>query len=233
MSKRKLKEAPAAVVAPVTKFTLTLPLVALKVAAMFAAKMDVRYFLNGVCITRIDKLRVRICATDGHSMSWHIVYENESALPVGQSVIIPSALAAAFKGKVETVALNVDGNVATMTAGSMSVAGEVVDGKFPAVELIVSKQRWAPGLRGAFNPKYLANASNAAVAFNKARNGSRYEYGAMWMHNAASASPHTESNLMSCFEPGFAVLVMPMVHKEAPVVPDGMHLHAPVVMVSL
>lgn len=70
-----------------TAFSLAIPKLALLAVAKFAAKNDIRYYLNAVCI-EVGEFESRLIATNGHIIGVYRI-EDGADVPCTQSVIIP------------------------------------------------------------------------------------------------------------------------------------------------
>lgn len=71
---------------------IILPYLELKAVALFAGKKDIRYYLNGVCVTSIDGA-LGLVATDGHRLT---VFREEEYDYDGDDFIIPNELVQAM-----------------------------------------------------------------------------------------------------------------------------------------
>lgn len=139
---------PAEVVAPTR---LVLPTNLLQAAMLFAARDDVRYYLNAVCVeVSADGLELYLVATDGHRM-FAAREKLRDALPSAMRrewLLAIDDLATAAKGCDEIALLGFDGEAKAMKVRQFKKAKSkhaiqpsnalrtsfvrVIDGKFPA-----------------------------------------------------------------------------------------------------
>jgi len=151
---------------------------------LFAAKNDVRYYLNGVCIERHPEQGVILIATNGYIMS--AIHDPDGWLVDGQDSIIvgsiPKTLASACTARTKKGCLGVKDlwiaehcAVITMQGaegqpepfGAETIASErisLIDGKFPdwkkaATRGELSEVKRFPNVNG----KYLARFADAAA----------------------------------------------------------------------
>jgi DNA polymerase III subunit beta len=101
---------------------------ALRLAAGWSAKDDVRYFLVGVYLEGTDS-GAKLTATDGHRL---ISLDTAAALPSGVSVIIPRAACAAL-GRLssEAMTLSVGPRSVRLSTIDTSITCRLIDGQYP------------------------------------------------------------------------------------------------------
>ncbi len=135
----------------------------LRAFLLFAAKEDVRYYLNGIRVTTASGAP-EWHATDGHRLIIHRA-PADTAYPVDVDVIIPRAaieqVLKACTRKTESVAITVDGAAITLAADSARVDAIAIDGKYPDVSRVVPKQ--ISGEAAGFNAHYLADCARASA----------------------------------------------------------------------
>jgi len=142
----------------------------LRAALTHAAKNDIRFYLNGVCL---DLDAGRVVATDGHRM--FVAFGPKD--PGKGRVILPRDLVASVckvagkKGVQVTVSLSGSGSEATATIALPTGAqfGEtLIDGRFPDWPRAVPTE--LSGEPGQYELDYLAAAADALVIHGAARN---------------------------------------------------------------
>ena len=135
----------------------------LKAALTHAAKNDVRFYLNGICM---DLDAGRIVATDGHRM--FVAFGPKD--PGKGRVILPRGLVASVcklagkRGMQVTVTLAGAGSEATATLAlptGASFGETLIDGNFPDWPRVIPAKM--SGLPGQYNLDYLAAAAEALV----------------------------------------------------------------------
>ncbi|AGK49418.1 DNA polymerase III beta subunit, central domain protein [Burkholderia thailandensis MSMB121] len=138
---------------------------ALKAALLHAAKKDIRFYLNGVCIEAHEK-ETRVIGTDGHRAAViRVPTENVSVSP-GTRFIIPRATVEAMK--ISKAALKhpivIEGpndNGEYRATGVFGVAiFQAVEGVFPDYRHIIPET--TSGTLAQYNPAYLADMAKAA-----------------------------------------------------------------------
>jgi DNA polymerase-3 subunit beta len=198
--------------------TIDLPITALRAAMLFAAKNDVRYYLNGLHIVLKGDGTGEIQATDGHRA---IVVRFKDAPAVAMSAIIPvdlveTLLKAKAVKKATYVFLDIPenerdnrGSPFTLREPLLSgagVSGATIDGVFPDMRKVVPKA--TSGVMAQYNWQYLADCQDAAEILT----GSKRGEGAPIAYNGDGPS------LVYLSEDAFA-LVMPCRKGEAPMNP--------------
>ena len=131
----------------------------LKAAQQFQAKNDVRYYLNGVCLSKDGRIK----ATDGHRA---MMVEHGAKLEEDIIITINGAVpASATIAKIDT-----DTNMITFDDRSESVKSfSVIAGEFPEVDRTIPTGDTVPADLIGFNPSYIADAAKALeIASGKA-----------------------------------------------------------------
>lgn len=139
----------------------TIEISALKAALIFAAKKDVRYYLNGVCI-EWGKLGTRLIATDGHR-AFVCQVDTESNDPA--HVIVPTdSIAAVLKlsGKLRAVECNYAEGKVSFTGG---ITATPIDGRFPEIDRVIPTE--FSGEVAQFDFEYLGDIGKALKCFGK------------------------------------------------------------------
>jgi len=139
---------------------LTLSKAALLSAMIFQAKKDVRYYLNGICFAPDKKLY----STDGHRA---FIGEHDNA-ELTENIIV------AVKGpkitSFEKAEVDTDSGLISYFDKHGSRVGvglcDVVDGRYPDIEKVISKFQSNPTDEIGFNAGYLADIEKAAKLYN-------------------------------------------------------------------
>lgn len=139
---------------------LTLSKAALLSALIFQAKKDVRYYLNGICFAPDKKLY----ATDGHR-AFIGEHDNDE---LSERIIV------AIKGprvtNFDKAEIDTESGIVTYldeTGFRVSVGlCDVVDGRFPDIERVISGFESKPTEEIGFNAGYLADIEKAAKLYN-------------------------------------------------------------------
>ena len=141
---------------------MQIPTAHLKAALLFAAKKDVRYYLNAVLI-EWDIDNVSIVATDGHRLFAATHPVNETVEP-GSVIVNYEDVKRALTGyKAETIEFtpNADHLLQTATLGSVSFLPS--DGTYPDWRRVVPAK--ISGEAAQFDPRYVGDLAKAAKAF--------------------------------------------------------------------
>ena len=145
---------------------ITIDRKALKAVSLFAAKKDIRYYLQGVLVESTP-LETRLIATDGHTLGAHrseAKGDNEGVF----TGIIPLDIVAAilkFKSPVKNddipVTLTVldNGEIRADYCGN-SLLFKCLDGRFPDYRRVVPTE--ISGEKAFFNPDYLLRVRDAS-----------------------------------------------------------------------
>ena len=159
----------------------------LRAVSRFAAKKDIRYYLNGVLIEVYANVAY-IVATNGHALAVGRIARDDHALMEGQgAAIIPAEFLAKIKtGRVLELILTVsdaEDGVSDFTLDDVSegtkTSGKTIDGKFPDWRRVVPSK--VSGIPSQFNPEYLSvcmkasqdmgsRLGNIAIGYNGAEN---------------------------------------------------------------
>lgn len=158
---------------------ITIDRKALKAVSLFAAKKDIRYYLQGVLVESTP-LETRLIGCDGHTLGVHrsaAKGDNEGVF----TGIIPLDIVAAilkFKSPVKndnipvTLTVSDNGEIRADYCGN-SLLFKCVDGKFPDYRRVVPTE--ISGEKAFFNPDYLLRIRDASkvigVAFAFGYNG--------------------------------------------------------------
>jgi len=131
---------------------ITVDHIVIKALLICAAKVDVRYYLKGVCVDARADGAVVLAATDGHRMlAYPVAVDNIEALAPGEYIIPREALEAVKPAKVgrvtlpiqidivtapdqpdpDRVSVTIKGQTSITVTGATSAVTAPIDGKFP------------------------------------------------------------------------------------------------------
>jgi DNA polymerase-3 subunit beta len=135
----------------------------LRAVALFSAKQDCRWYLNGVCV-EVLKHQVRLIATNGHIMAVAYQVRDDDTIAIHDTqLIIPSAAVAVFAKEKGDLILDVPAGVSTCTLknlGGLEFVFTPVDGKFPDYRRVLPSS--FSGQTAQFNGEYIALFDKAA-----------------------------------------------------------------------
>lgn len=118
--------------------TITIPAGLLCGMLPFASKEDVRYYLNGVCVS--PAAGGGIVATNGHILH-HV--KHEEAVLLDNEVIIPrDFLEFAKSAKAENIEVSTSG--ASFNIGALFCQDKLIEGKFPQFENVIPARALRP-----------------------------------------------------------------------------------------
>jgi len=150
------------------KFSIELTRSALRAALIFAAKNDIRYYLNCVCLHVGECGDARLVATDGHRLAIVKLCDQSSAAP--GEYLIPGDMLKTIKkaGRLDKLPLllTVDGerfSLADQYDGAILCGSKLIDGKFPDYQRIIPIPENMDGTPGTFNASYLADIQKALI----------------------------------------------------------------------
>ena len=148
------------------KIEITIPAAHVSAIKLFAAKKDVRYYLNGLLL-ELGRHESRLVATDGHTLAALRIECDQPAISEPISVIIPNEGLAHVKKKGDvTVSVGGDASDAshhavTVEYGGVTWSGISVDGKYPNWRTVVPSTLSRE--LAQFNPHYMALFQDAAM----------------------------------------------------------------------
>jgi DNA polymerase-3 subunit beta len=144
----------------------TIQIKTIKALLHFAAKKDIRYYLQGVQIEQGETGTYAV-ATNGHFLA---VARIDTKAQAPASVIVGSDyLATAIKGnKLDFITLDVDGPKVTIKTGANEVTVQAVDGRYPDWRRVIRAPQ--TGEQAYFNPEYLATVQKAAREYHGTKN---------------------------------------------------------------
>lgn len=175
----------------------------LRAALMCAAKKDIRYYLQGVCVSINHPEVAMVYGTNGH-----ILFAGQSPIEIleapdslGFDIIIPSDAIKAMDKKADCVILE------TIEGGAKGyyVLGnsrfQAIDARFPDVSRVVPSRDAFPEQKiSYFRPEYLQTANEALAMFYGHKKDKCYS---LTQRGDASGVVHNERN-------DALVVVMPM-----------------------
>ena len=140
----------------------SIPVDTIKALLLAAAKGDIRYYLNAVCLDVAPDGSAVAVSTDGHIMLALPVERAEDdgaprATVAGQYVLprdVLEGLKAPWKGGAATVSIDAGAKTVTVTVAGKASSAALVDGKFPDWRRVVPRK--VSGLVSQFNAEYVA-----------------------------------------------------------------------------
>ena len=150
-----------------TTITLTINARALKAAAICASTEETRFYLNGVNV-ETDAAGHTLTATDGHRLvairQPHAADNTTTECP---SFILPLHMIAKLKiGKraPDFATLTYDGGKLALSFDGLTIAGEAIDGTFPAARRVAygAFHNEDAGKPAQFNPAYIGDFGKVA-----------------------------------------------------------------------
>jgi len=173
----------------------------LKALLLFAAKKDIRFYLNGIHFEQSASGTVAV-ATNGHCLAVARL-DRESVEP--GSFIVPREhldnVVKGAKGGVDIV--QVDATQCTLNSSNGKITVPLCDAKFPDWRRVVTPQQ--TGERGYFSAEYAAMVDKAGQLV------SPFKYGYLIQQNGNSVGYANLNDVMHCY-------VMPIKAYEAGVV---------------
>lgn len=139
---------------------IVVPYLPLKAVSLFAAKKDIRYYLNGVLLTSIDGA-LGLVATDGHRIT---VFRDDDHEYCGDDFIIPNSLLDRIpvpeKERFTVEIILGEGRQITVKTDARSASDLCVEGNFPNWKATIPRKQTLQisddeGFAG-FNASYLA-----------------------------------------------------------------------------
>ena len=180
------------------------PLSALHTVACFAAKDDIRYYLNSVRV-EASPVQTRFTATDGCCAGMLRTAQENEGIDGAITILIPiDIVKAAKKAKNNCDALVIetaDGKSGTLAVvGGVSINWTAVDGTFPTMARVIPAQ--ASGEPAQFNPELIAKFAQA----QKIASGSKTAFPHFW-HNGTNGTAVT---LCGQYHDDFTGVIMPL-----------------------
>lgn len=182
---------------------------ALHTVACFAAKDDIRYYLNAVRV-EASPVQTRFTATDGACAGMLRTAQENEGIDGAVTILIPiDIVKAAKKAKNNCDALVIetaDGKTGTLSViGGVSINWTAVDGVFPQIARVIPAQ--ASGEPAQFNPELTAKFAAA----QKIANGSKTAFPHFWYNGANGAAV----TLAGVYANDFTGVIMPLRENQA------------------
>ena len=139
----------------------TIEIKTIKALLHFAAKKDIRYYLQGVHIEQ-GATGTYAVATNGHFIA---IARIDTQVQAPASVIVGSGqLAAAIKGAKGAAMIDADGARVTIKTTAGETTADAVDGRYPDWRRVIRAPQ--TGEQAYFNPEYLATVQKAAGEYH-------------------------------------------------------------------
>jgi hypothetical protein len=180
------------------------PLSALHTVACFAAKDDIRYYLNAVRV-EASPVQTRFTATDGACLGMLRTAQENESIDGAVTILLPiDIVKAAKKAKNNCDAVVIetaDGKTGTLTVvGGVSLNWTAVDGTFPTIARVIPAQ--ASGEPAQFDPALIAKFAQA----QKIAGGSKTAFPHIW-YNGTNGTAVT---LCGPYSHDFTGVIMPL-----------------------
>jgi hypothetical protein len=182
---------------------ITLKTSVLRAALICAAKKDIRYYLQGICISFNHPEIAMVCGTNGH-----ILFAGQCPIDVieapeayGFEIIVPGDVIKGLDKKAEVVMLE---TIDSMPKGYYVLGNsrfQAIDARFPDISRVIpSRDAFSEIKPSYFRPEYLCTANEALAMFYGDKKDKCYPFA---QRGDASAVVHNERN-------DALVVVMPM-----------------------
>jgi len=140
----------------------------LRAALLCAAKKDIRYYLQGICISFNHPEIAMVCGTNGH-----ILFAGQCPIDVieapeayGFEIIVPGDVIKGLDKKAAVVMLE---TIDAMPKGHYVLGNtrfQAIDAKFPDISRVIpSRDAFAEQKASYFKPEYLCTANEALAMF--------------------------------------------------------------------
>jgi hypothetical protein len=147
---------------------ITLKTSVLRAALLCAAKKDIRYYLQGICISFNHPEIAMVCGTNGH-----ILFAGQCPIDVieapeayGFEIIVPGDVIKGLDKKADVVMLE---TIDAMPNGHYVLGNtrfQAIDAKFPDISRVIpSRDAFAEQKASYFKPEYLCTANEALAMF--------------------------------------------------------------------
>jgi hypothetical protein len=147
---------------------ITLKTSVLRAALLCAAKKDIRYYLQGICISFNHPEIAMVCGTNGH-----ILFAGQCPIDVieapeayGFEIIVPGDVIKGLDKKAAVVMLE---TIDSMPKGNYVLGNtrfQAIDARFPDVSRVIpSRDAFAEIKPSYFKPEYLCTANEALAMF--------------------------------------------------------------------
>ena len=182
---------------------ITLKTSVLRAALLCSAKKDIRYYLQGICISFNHPEIAMVCGTNGH-----ILFAGQCPIDVieapdayGFEIIVPGDVIKGLDKKADVVMLE---TIDSMPKGYYVLGNsrfQAIDARFPDVSRVIpSRDAFAEIKPSYFKPEYLCTANEALAMFYGHKKDKCYS---LAQRGDASGVVHNERN-------DALVVVMPM-----------------------
>jgi len=182
---------------------ITLKTSVLRAALLCAAKKDIRYYLQGICISFNHPEIAMVCGTNGH-----ILFAGQCPIDVieapdayGFEIIVPADVIKGLDKKADVVMLE---TIDSMPKGYYVLGNsrfQAIDARFPDISRVIpSRDAFAEIKPSYFKPEYLCTANEALAMYYGDKKDKCYSFA---QRGDASAVVHNERN-------DALVVVMPM-----------------------
>jgi hypothetical protein len=147
---------------------ITLKTSVLRAALLCSAKKDIRYYLQGICISFNHPEIAMVCGTNGH-----ILFAGQCPIDVieapdayGFEIIVPGDVIKGLDKKAEVVMLE---TIDSMPKGHYVLGNtrfQAIDAKFPDISRVIPSRDSFPEQKASyFKPEYLCTANEALAMF--------------------------------------------------------------------
>jgi len=147
---------------------ITLKTSVLRAALLCSAKKDIRYYLQGICISFNHPEVAMVCGTNGH-----ILFAGQCPIDVieapeayGFEIIVPGDVIKGLDKKAEVVMLE---TIDSMPKGHYVLGNtrfQAIDARFPDISRVIPSRDAFPEQKASyFRPDYLCTANEALAMF--------------------------------------------------------------------
>jgi hypothetical protein len=147
---------------------ITLKTSVLRAALLCAAKKDIRYYLQGICISFNHPEIAMVCGTNGH-----ILFAGQCPIDVieapeayGFEIIVPGDVIKGLDKKADVVMLE---TIDSMPKGYYVIGNsrfQAIDARFPDISRVIpSRDAFAEIKPSYFKPEYLCTANEALAMY--------------------------------------------------------------------
>jgi len=147
---------------------ITLKTSVLRAALLCAAKKDIRYYLQGICISFNHPEVAMVCGTNGHILfAGQCPIETiEAPEALGFEIIVPGDVIKGLDKKAEVVMLE---TIDSMPKGHYVLGNtrfQAIDARFPDISRVIpSRDAFSEQKASYFRPEYLCTANEALAMF--------------------------------------------------------------------
>jgi hypothetical protein len=147
---------------------ITLKTSVLRAALLCSAKKDIRYYLQGICISFNHPEVAMVCGTNGHILfAGQCPIETiEAPEALGFEIIVPGDVIKGLDKKAEVVMLE---TIDSMPKGHYVLGNtrfQAIDARFPDISRVIpSRDAFSEQKASYFRPEYLCTANEALAMF--------------------------------------------------------------------